>query len=350
MNLRFRSTASLLLVSLVATFGGVGACSNDGENKGAPSANPSATTATTATALPSATGSTVPTVDTGTPLPDDDGPLPDSTASAGGDEIPAPPEPAPPKPKTQPKAEPKTAANPAPTPKPKDTPKPPPATPLPAPPAPAPAPVAQKPAELKAPEKGSADEVASKVDAIFKPTKRFKALFNQKYTAKVHGKEKTSKGLVYVEKPGKLSLKYQDPNKNRAVSDGTTLKVYEHENKQMFVKPVKNTEYPGAFAFILGQGLRQSFTFEFHKTSKWEGGPVLVGTPRVANPGYTKVFFYIDSGLLGEGKLGCVRRVLVIDAQGNKNRFDFLKATEPSSIKPSRFQFTPPTGTQIIKG
>lgn len=348
MNLRFRSTASLLLVSLVATFGGLGACSNDGENKGAPSATPSATVATTATA----TGSTIPTVDTGTPLPDDDGPLPDSTASAGGDEIPAPPEPAPPQPTTEPKTQPKSAAKPDPTPapKPQDTPKPPPAAPLPAPPAPTPAPVAKKPVELKTPEKGSADEVASKVDAIFKPTKRFKALFNQKYTAKVHGKEKTSKGLVYVEKPGKLSLKYQDPNKNRAVSDGTTLKVYEHENKQMFVKPVKNTEYPGAFAFILGQGLRQSFTFEFHKTSKWEGGPVLVGTPRVANPGYTKVFFYIDSGLLGEGKLGCVRRVLVIDAQGNKNRFDFLKATEPSSIKATRFQFTPPTGTQIIKG
>jgi len=347
MNLRFRSTASLLLVSLVATFGGLGACSDDGEKTGAPSASPSATTATTstATATGTATGSTP-------PPPESTGdPLPDSTASAGGDDIPAPPEPAPTPPKPNP--DPKTAANPAPptpTPAPKDAPKPPPAKVLPAPPAPVAPPPPKKPVELAAPKKGSADEVASKVDAIFKPTKRFKALFNQKYTAKVHGKEKTSKGLVYVEKPGKLSLKYQAPNRNRAVSDGATLKVYEHENKQMFMKPVKNTEYPGAFAFILGKGLRQSFTFEFHKTSKWEGGPVLVGTPRVANPGYTKVFFYIDGGLLGEGKLGCVRRVLVIDAQGNKNRFDFLKASEPKSIKPSRFEFTPPSGTQVIKG
>jgi chaperone LolA len=220
-------------------------------------------------------------------------------------------------------------------------------TPTPPSPAPPPKPA---PAQVAPAKDGSADAVAEKIDAIFKPVKHFRARFDQKYTAKVHGKSKKSKGVLYVERPGKLSLSYHEPNKNRAVSDGTTLKVYEHDNKQMFLRNVENTEYPGAFSFIMGKGLRSSFTFEFHERSKWEGGPVIIGTPRVPNPGYKTVLFYIDAALLKKGDLGAVRRVLVVDAQGNRNRFDFIHASQPDSIPDKEFTFTPPPGTEIIKG
>jgi outer membrane lipoprotein-sorting protein len=133
------------------------------------------------------------------------------------------------------------------------------------------------------------------------------------------------------------------------VSDGTTLKVYEHENKQMFVKNVADTEYPGALAFIMGKGLRKSFRFTFHKTAKYEGGPVLVGTPRVANPSYKRVLFYVDQSLLDKGDPGCIRRVLVLDAQGNRNRFDFLHVSEPASIPSKEFTFTAPKGIEILR-
>jgi outer membrane lipoprotein carrier protein len=220
-----------------------------------------------------------------------------------------------------------------------------------APPPPEPAQPPPTPTEPVPPaESGSADEVAEKVDAVFKPVTRFRARFDQKYTAKMHGTEKKSSGVLYVERPGKLSISYHDPNKNRVVSDGATLKIYEHDNGQMFVKPVKNTEYPGAFSFIMGKGLRSSFTFTFQKESKWEGGPVLIGTPRVPNPGYKKVIFYIDEELLKKGDLGCVRRVLVLDAQSNRNRFDFIHAEEPDTIPVKEFTFEAPPGTEIIEG
>ena len=47
--------------------------------------------------------------------------------------------------------------------------------------------------------------------------------------------------------------------------------------------------------------------------------------------------------------LGAVVAVLILDAQGNKNRFEFYDAQEPSSIDASEFQFTPPAGTNITK-
>jgi outer membrane lipoprotein-sorting protein len=196
---------------------------------------------------------------------------------------------------------------------------------------------------------GTADFVAEEVDAIFKPIGRFRAGFKQRYTAKIAGTTKNSSGTVAVERPGKLSFRYQDPNKNRVVSDGVTLKIYEQDNQQMFVRTVAGTEYPGALAFILGKGLRDNFTFSFNQKTKWEGGPVLVGEPRVPNPGYTKVLFYIDEALLRKGDPGCVRRVLVIDAQGNRNQFDFVAVERPASLPAGEFVFEPPPGTTLVK-
>lgn len=310
--------------------------------------NPSVSTSATASAsapVPTPPASSA-TAEPG--LPEDDGQMPPDVApSTSGEAPPAAKSAAPTAaPTAAPKAAPKSTPAPAqpPPPKPVTPPKPTAKTPAPAPPPPAEA------AKLPAAAKDSADAVAERIDELFGPLKTFRARFNQKYWVKAHDKSKTNEGILYVLKPGKLSLSYHAPNKNRAVSDGTTLKVYEHENNQMFLKNVKNTEYPGAFAFILGKGLRQSFTFTFHKTSKWEGGPVIVGTPRVPNPGYNKVLFYIDDSLLEKGDLGAVRRVLVVDAQGNRNRFDFVHAEEPEEIGPNEFKFEPPKGTEIIKG
>jgi len=196
---------------------------------------------------------------------------------------------------------------------------------------------------------GSADAIAEQVDRIYRPIRLFKARFKQKYSAKVAGKTKRSSGIVYVKRPGKISFLYDAPNKNRVVSDGVTIKIFEHDNQQMFVRPVAGTEYPGALAFIMGQGLRHNFVFSFHKTAKWEGGPVLVGKPRVANPGYQSALFYIDEALLEKGDPACVRRVLVLDAQRNRNRFDFIDIVQPASLADSLFVFKAPKGTQILK-
>jgi chaperone LolA len=340
------------IAAAVATLLALGACDDDGKS------DPSAPTATaTATAPVPTAVDTAPSgaggEDVLPPLPEEGpggGTSADAKAPATAEPAPEPapiakappktpepkepkgPEPKAPEPKTEPK--PKTPEPTAKTPAPKI--------------APQPAPAQAK--KLEEAKPGSADAVAEEIDKIFMPIKHFRARFDQRYTAKVHNTTKTSAGVLWVTKPDKLSLSYHEPNKNRAVSDGKILKVYEHENQQMFVKDVKNTEYPGAFAFIMGKGLRQSFTFEFWKDSKWEGGPVLIGTPRVPNPGYQRVFFYIDESLMKKGDLGVVRRVLVQDAQGNKNRFDFIHAEQPKSVPDDKFLFEPPKGTEIIKG
>jgi outer membrane lipoprotein carrier protein len=44
-----------------------------------------------------------------------------------------------------------------------------------------------------------------------------------------------------------------------------------------------------------------------------------------------------------------VRRVLLLDAQGNKNRFDFKTPEVNKKAPAGEFDFKPPPGTQVIK-
>ena len=210
-------------------------------------------------------------------------------------------------------------------------------------------PVPTTTATLPAPEVGSADAVAAAIDGIFKDHNTFKARFLQKHKQKITGKEREQKGTVYVLRPNKISFRYDAPNNNRIVSDGSTLKLYVAEDAQMFEHPVKDTEYPGAFGFIMGSGIRSSFEFTFNEKVKFELGPVLVGKPRTANPQYEQVLFYVDKTKLEKKDPGAVTGVLILDAQGNRNRFELFDQSFPDKIDASEFTFTPPAGTNITK-
>ena len=74
---------------------------------------------------------------------------------------------------------------------------------------------------------------------------------------------------------------------------------------------------------------------------------MVIGKPRAPTPHYEYVMFYIDKALLAKKDPGVVRRVLIVDAQGNRNRFDFEGASQPAAIDPQEFQFAPPQGTDV---
>lgn len=201
-----------------------------------------------------------------------------------------------------------------------------------------------KPAQ--AATKLTAEDVAAKVQAFYNQTKTFQASFAQVYKVKAYNQTKKSSGRVVFAKPGKMSWTYDTPNGNRVVSDGKVLKIYEKENNQMYETSVEKSQYPAALSFLMGQGdLAKSFNLKLldAATLKWEGGHVLEGTPKEATPAYQKVLFYVD------GPTSQVRRVIILDAQGNKNTFDFKSPVVNEDVPAETFVFDPPKGTQVIK-
>jgi outer membrane lipoprotein carrier protein len=190
------------------------------------------------------------------------------------------------------------------------------------------------------------DATVNKVQAFYDGTTSFASTFTQEFRVKSHNLTKESKGKVVFAKPGKMAWDYETPAGNRVVSDGNVLRVYEAANKQMFEQAVDKSQYPAALSFLTGGGkLSSSFTFIMYPGAamSFPGGNVLIGTPKQANAAYTKVLFYVDSST------SHVRRVLIVDAQGNKNRFDFVEPKVNIPVDDGTFKLVPPPGTQIIK-
>jgi outer membrane lipoprotein carrier protein len=193
---------------------------------------------------------------------------------------------------------------------------------------------------------GSADQAVQSVQAFYEKSTTFKSDFQQRFWVKAYNHEKTSSGHVTFAKPGKMEWVYDDPKDNRVVSDGKIIRVYEASSKQMFEQPVDTTQYPAALSFLTGTGkLTDTFDFELFPGAdmKFPGGYVLVGTPRQPTAAYSKVLFYVDSAT------SQVRRVMVIDGQGNRNRFDFVSPRVNEPVAANQFTFTPPPGTSIVR-
>jgi len=191
----------------------------------------------------------------------------------------------------------------------------------------------------------TAEDIAGRVQKFYDGTKTFRATFKQTYYIKVQNKKKESAGKVVFEKPGKMSFTYDEPSGNRVVSDGKIIRIYERENAQMYETQVKKSQYPAALAFLMGEGkLTKDFKLKVldASTMKFEGGYVLECIPKEASPAYQKMLLYIDAAT------NQVRRALILDAQANRNRFDFDSPEVNKPVDPKEFEFTPPKGTKTV--
>lgn len=207
------------------------------------------------------------------------------------------------------------------------------------------APAAAPAAGATAPPDAKAVEVARKVQAFYDQAKTYSANFKQRYTIYAYNRTKDSSGSVKFAKPGKMRWTYTN-NGNVVVSDGKEIKIYEQDNKQMYLQQVDKTQYPAALSFLMGNGsLLEAFSLSLldSKELQFPSGFVLLGTPKDPTPAYQKLLFYVD------GKTYQVRRVLLIDAQKNRNRFDFSEARVNDPLKNEAFSFSPPPGTHVIR-
>jgi outer membrane lipoprotein carrier protein len=204
---------------------------------------------------------------------------------------------------------------------------------------------AKKPPAPAAPAPMSANDIVDQVQTVYNKLSTYKATFKQRFTVQAYSKTKDSAGSVIFEKPGKMSWRYTN-NGNRVVSDGQIIKIYEKDNKQMYEQPLNKTQYPAALSFLTGQGnLKQNFKFTLQNSQqmKYASGYVLLGVPLQPTAAYDKVYFYVDA------KTFHVRRVIIQDAQQNRNRFDFADPQANTKPPAGEFAFVPPPGTQVIR-
>lgn len=198
--------------------------------------------------------------------------------------------------------------------------------------------------EVAATTEPSASEIIARVQAAYDKTNAVKLVFKQHYFVGPSDRQRDATGSVIAEKPSQASWRYA--NGNRVVVGDGPVHVYDKASNQLFVVPVSKSQFPPALSFALGQGrLERNFTFtkQDAQRMKYLSGYVVSGHPREPTSALRRVFFYVD------GQTYFVRRVLLVDAQGNRNRFDFVKTELGVAVPHGEFYIPLDSGTPIVE-
>jgi len=204
---------------------------------------------------------------------------------------------------------------------------------------PAPAPAAPAPGLLPLPA------VIEKMQKNYDLAKDFRAHFSQKYTNVAFNRTKVSSGEVAFKKGGRMRWDYDKPDPQMFVSDGKTLWLYEPNDKQAFRQSLKESQLPGALAFLLGKG---KLTDEFEIALAGEiayGNKVdyrLSLKPKQPQATYKSIYFIVDA------KSFYVTESVLVNAQGDINDITFSDVKVNTKVPDTLFKWSVPAGVRTI--
>ncbi len=215
--------------------------------------------------------------------------------------------------------------------------------------APAPAPVAApaKTGALSAvaPAKAgalSAVDVVNNVQKFYADIKQVSAQFQQTVHISTFGTDKTSGGQLWIVKPGKMRWDYLEKKKTDTVvkksfiSNGSSLYVVEHDNKQVVKKNLQQDLMPVAVSFLYGKGdLKAEFIAELDTKQSYggKGDYVLKLTPKKPSAQYKSLYLVADPTQFR------VKESVIIDSSNNVNHFQFFSPNFEKPVEASWFEF-----------
>jgi outer membrane lipoprotein carrier protein len=192
-----------------------------------------------------------------------------------------------------------------------------------------------------------ANEIADRVQTHYAEISDYSAAFVQTVAHKLFpGRLERSYGAVKFKKGGLMRWEYTRPESKLFVYDGTTLWIYEPDVPQAFKATANADRLRKALAFLSGEGkIKESYKvvkldaarFDFAK------GYVLKLTPIEKGSPFKRVELYVDASDFH------VARSVVVDHEGNRNRFDFSNPVRSGGLPASLFSFTPPPGVPVLE-
>ena len=188
----------------------------------------------------------------------------------------------------------------------------------------------------------NANEVVDKVQQFYANIQHVTASFRQDVTNDMIGTTKSSDGTVWIMKPGKMRWDYLEKHagavevKKSFISNGASLWVVEHDNKQVVKKNLQQDLMPVAISFLYGKGdLKTEFNAEIDPTSKLGSGSeiVLKLTPKKPSAQYKNLFLVVNPADFH------VSQSEIVDSSNNTNRIHFFTPNFDKSVKDAWFEF-----------
>lgn len=188
----------------------------------------------------------------------------------------------------------------------------------------------------------SAEELARRLDQRHRSLRDLTARFVQTYRSGALGREVVERGVVSIKRPGRMLWEYRSPEKKLYVSDGTTSYLYVPADRQVIVREQQGEQGLAVFLLSGKEGILDRFQVSLDPGAA-AGRVRLRLSPRQPDP-------ELESALLEVDAADRIRLVQIVDAQGNRSRFDFDEIKDNVGLKDSLFHFQIPRGVDLVSG
>jgi len=194
-------------------------------------------------------------------------------------------------------------------------------------------------------------EVVKKLQARYERTQDLQADFKQSTRIEGFATPITSRGRVYIKKPGRLRWDYLDPNVEEIYVNRDEVRMYVPEHKQVLVGKLTQMAASQAPLQLL-QGvakLEEEFNLETTADGKrGEGGvPLVTLLPKQPEPNAVQTVVRIV--LEVQPKTYFIKTVSIHEISGNVSTFEFHNLKPNTGLKNGLFEFETPPGVEVVK-
>lgn len=182
----------------------------------------------------------------------------------------------------------------------------------------------------------------SGVDSLrqfFNEVNTFSARFSQVVLDEALNTIQESSGTLWIDRPNKFRWDYDTPFKQEIVADGQKIWIYDKALEQVTVRPLTGGLGYTPAMLLAGRG-RLDDNFSIKPTGSQGNLEWAQLVPKNKDGGFDVIRVGFEQGKL---------RVLeMVDGFGNTTRVTMRMSKENVKIEPSKFQFTPPKGVDVI--
>lgn len=190
----------------------------------------------------------------------------------------------------------------------------------------------------------SVHQIAEKVDQHYNQLGSMKADFEENYEGS--GIKRSAGGVLFLKKSGKMRWEYSVPRQKLFVTDGRNAYFYvpgEQQVRKTDVKKLDDLRSP--LRFLLGKTKleKEMSALSFAAEPASAGGNhMLRGVPRSMDE--------IADVLLEVNPQFEIVRILIHEKDGSTTEFRFSNIKENVRASDDLFNFTPPSGVEIVEG
>jgi outer membrane lipoprotein carrier protein len=191
-----------------------------------------------------------------------------------------------------------------------------------------------------------AHAIAQAVDERYNRLHTLQAEFTETYRGA--GMDRTESGTLWLKKPGKMRWEYRSPKEKLFLSDGHDAWFYIPGDRQVRRTAVKKLDdLRSPLAFLLGKTKLekelQGLSLAADVPPQDPANVVLRGVPKAMADRVNQVLLEITPD-------GHIAGITVEEQDASVTEYRFEQQKDDAEIPDRRFQFTPPSGVEVVDG